>query len=60
MLLMKIILGLKVSMNQVMTKKPCFGFFCRFVTRALSKYGKQNTQLKQIKIGLITRRVISL
>ena len=34
-LLMEIILGLKVTMNQVTTKKPCFGYFCRFATRAL-------------------------
>ena len=36
MLLMEIILGPKVTMNQVATRKPCFGYLCRFVTRALT------------------------
>ena len=35
-LLMEIILRLKVAMNQVKAKKLCFGYFCRFVTRALT------------------------
>ena len=35
-LLMEIILRLKVTMNQVKTKKLCFGYFCRFVTSALT------------------------
>ena len=35
-LLMEIILGLKITMNQVTTKKPCFGYFCRFASRALT------------------------
>ena len=35
-LLMEIILGRKVTMNQVTTEKPCFGYFCRFATRALT------------------------
>ena len=35
-LLMEIILELKVTMNQVTTKKLCFGYFCRFATRALT------------------------
>ena len=33
--LIEIILGLKVTTNKVMTKDR-FGYFCRFVTRALS------------------------
>ena len=33
---MKIILELKVTSNQVKTKKLCFGYFCRFVTAALT------------------------
>ena len=37
-LLMEIILGRKVTMNQVTTEKPCFGYFCRFATRALTLF----------------------
>ena len=33
---MEIILRLKVTMNQLKTKKLCFGYFCRFVTSALT------------------------
>ena len=32
----ELILGLKVTMNQVMTKRPCFGYFSRFATRTLT------------------------
>ena len=35
-LLMEIILRLKVTMNQIKTKKFCFGYLCRFVTRDLT------------------------
>ena len=35
--LMQIILGLKVFMSQIMTKKLCFEYFYRFVTLALLK-----------------------
>ena len=35
-LLMEIILRLKVTMNQVKTKKLFWGYFCRFVTSALT------------------------
>ena len=35
-LLMEIILTLKATMNQVKAKKLCFGYFCRFVSRALT------------------------
>ena len=35
-LLMDIILTSKVTTNQVKTKKHCFGYFCTFVTRALT------------------------
>ena len=33
---MEIILRLKVTVNQVKTKKLCFGYFCRFVARVLT------------------------
>ena len=36
MLLMEIILGPKVTMNQFLRKNTCFGYFCRFVTHALT------------------------
>ena len=32
---MGILLGFKVTMDQVKAKKLCFGYFCRFVTGAL-------------------------
>ena len=35
-LLMAIILGLKVTMDQVKTRKLCLGYFCRFATSALT------------------------
>ena len=35
-LLMEIIWGLKVTMNQITTKKTCFGYFCWSVTLALT------------------------
>ena len=33
-LLIEVILGSKLNMNQITTKKLCFGYFCRFVIRA--------------------------
>ena len=33
---MEIILGLKVTLNQITTEKHCFGYFGRFVTRGLT------------------------
>ena len=41
---METILGLKVAVYQVTTKKPCFGYFYRFVTRA-STLKLQNTYI---------------
>ena len=35
-LLMETTLRLQVSMNKVKTKELCFGYFCRFVTSALT------------------------
>ena len=35
-LLKKIVLKLKVTTDKVKTKKLCFGFFCRFMTSALT------------------------
>ena len=34
--LIEIILGLKVTMNKARTEGNCFGYFCRFLTRAFT------------------------
>ena len=41
---MEIILRFNVTMDKVKTKKLCFGYFCRFVTNALT-LRMQNTYI---------------
>ena len=36
MLLIEIILGVKVTVNKARTERSCFGYFCRFATRAFT------------------------